>query len=99
MTRRDVQTGGDPDLYGGRGFRGDAGDSCAKANPHCCRRRFWRHFKTPCGALDPLCSENLASTFASLNFAACHACTLVAETSCESGNYLLIGPWWWAMTR
>jgi hypothetical protein len=38
---------------------------------------------------DPLCSENLASTFASLNFAACHACTLVAETSCESGNYLL----------
>ncbi len=38
---------------------------------------------------DPLCSENLAATFASLNFAACHACTLVAETSCESGNYLL----------
>lgn len=38
---------------------------------------------------DPLCSENLASTYASLNFAACHACTLVAETSCESGNYLL----------
>jgi hypothetical protein len=38
---------------------------------------------------DPLCGENLASTFASLNFAACHACTLVAETSCESGNYLL----------
>ncbi|WP_216693732.1 DUF1998 domain-containing protein [Dietzia psychralcaliphila] len=38
---------------------------------------------------DPLCSENLASTFASLNFAACHACSLVAETSCESGNYLL----------
>lgn len=38
---------------------------------------------------DPLCSENLASTFASLNSAACHACTLVAETSCESGNYLL----------
>ena len=25
----------------------------------------------------------------SLNVAACHACTLVAETSCESGNYLL----------
>lgn len=38
---------------------------------------------------DPLCSENLASTFDSLNLAACHACTLVAETSCESGNYLL----------
>lgn len=38
---------------------------------------------------DPLCSENLASTFNSLNIAACHACTLVAETSCESGNYLL----------
>lgn len=38
---------------------------------------------------DPLCSENLAAAFGSLNFAACHACTLVAETSCESGNYLL----------
>lgn len=38
---------------------------------------------------DPLCSENLASTFASLNLAACHACSLVAETSCESGNFLL----------
>jgi hypothetical protein len=38
---------------------------------------------------DPLCSENLASTFDSLNLAACHACTLVSETSCESGNYLL----------
>ncbi|OZC48461.1 DUF1998 domain-containing protein [Rhodococcus sp. RS1C4] len=38
---------------------------------------------------DPLCSENLASTFNSLNLAACHACTLLAETSCESGNYLL----------
>lgn len=40
-------------------------------------------------SLDPLCGENLASTFGSLNFSACHACTLVAETSCESGNYLL----------
>lgn len=38
---------------------------------------------------DPLCSENSASTFDSLNLAACHACTLLAETSCESGNYLL----------
>lgn len=38
---------------------------------------------------DPLCSENPASTFNSLNLAACHACTLLAETSCESGNYLL----------
>jgi hypothetical protein len=38
---------------------------------------------------DPLCSENSAATFANLNNAACHACTLVAETSCESGNYLL----------
>lgn len=38
---------------------------------------------------DPLCSENLAATFDSLNLAACHACTLLAETSCESGNYVL----------
>jgi len=38
---------------------------------------------------DPLCSENLTATFGGLNFSACHACTLVAETSCEAGNYLL----------
>lgn len=38
---------------------------------------------------DPLCGETLANTFNNLNMAACHACTLVAETSCESGNYLL----------
>ena len=43
---------------------------------------------TWCSA-DPLCSENLAQGFGSLNYAACHACSLVSETSCESTNSLL----------
>ena len=38
---------------------------------------------------DPLCSESLATSLNSLNFSACHACSLVSETSCEVGNYLL----------
>jgi len=36
---------------------------------------------------DPLCSE--PSGFANLNRAACHACTFLPETSCETGNALL----------
>lgn len=43
---------------------------------------------TWCSA-DPLCSENLAQGFGSLNYAACHACSLVSETSCEAMNSLL----------
>jgi hypothetical protein len=46
------------------------------------------HDATWCSA-DPLCRENRAQGFGSLNYAACHACCLVAETSCESGNLLL----------
>ncbi|MGZ4531337.1 MAG: DrmB family protein [Mycobacteriaceae bacterium] len=38
---------------------------------------------------DPLCGENKATSLNSLNFSACHACSLVSETSCESGNFLL----------
>lgn len=38
---------------------------------------------------DPLCAESSASSLASLNLAACHSCSLVSETSCESGNFLL----------
>lgn len=38
---------------------------------------------------DPLCAENRATSFASLNLAACHACSIISETSCENGNYLL----------
>lgn len=43
---------------------------------------------TWCSA-DPLCAENHAQGFGSLNFAACHACCLVSETSCEATNSLL----------
>jgi hypothetical protein len=43
---------------------------------------------TWCSA-DPLCGENRATSLNSLNLAACHACSLVSETSCEAGNFLL----------
>jgi hypothetical protein len=37
-------------------------------------------------ASDPLCSEHDPSKDQSLHGAACHACALVSETSCETGN-------------
>lgn len=40
-------------------------------------------------ASDPLCSEHNPSYDRSLHLASCHACTLVAETSCERGNRYL----------
>ncbi len=38
---------------------------------------------------DPLCIESRSQGFSSLNYAACHACTLLPETSCEARNCLL----------
>lgn len=38
---------------------------------------------------DPICIESHAQGYDSLNFAACHACTLLPETSCEMRNCLL----------
>lgn len=38
---------------------------------------------------DPLCSDNLGGTFGKLNGAACYACSIVSETSCERKNQLL----------
>ena len=38
---------------------------------------------------DPLCSEHEADKDQSLHGAACHACSFVAETSCERGNRFL----------
>lgn len=38
---------------------------------------------------DPLCVEADASGADSLNLAACHACVLLPETSCEQQNYFL----------
>ncbi|MER7581501.1 DUF1998 domain-containing protein [Kitasatospora sp. NPDC097691] len=38
---------------------------------------------------DPLCAEHTGQGFGNLNRAACHACCLLPETSCESGNTLL----------
>lgn len=38
---------------------------------------------------DPLCSESKTQGFNSLNYAACHDCVLLPETSCEFRNVLL----------
>lgn len=38
---------------------------------------------------DPICIESLAQGRDSLNLSACHACTLISETSCEEFNVLL----------
>jgi hypothetical protein len=40
-------------------------------------------------ASDPLCRESLGQGADSLNLAACHACALLPETSCEDSNRLL----------
>jgi hypothetical protein len=41
-----------------------------------------------CGA-DPLCAESAGQGTDSVNLAACHACALLPETSCEEGNRFL----------
>lgn len=38
---------------------------------------------------DPLCTESTGQGSDALNLAACHACALLPETSCEEGNRLL----------
>lgn len=38
---------------------------------------------------DPICVDSKGQGYKSLNLAACHACTLLPETSCESNNCLL----------
>ena len=38
---------------------------------------------------DPLCVESYEQGYKSLNYAACHACSLLPETSCEMRNCLL----------
>jgi len=40
-------------------------------------------------SLDPICRESTAQGFEGLNRGACHACTLVPETSCTYANALL----------
>ncbi len=40
-------------------------------------------------ASDPICHEGIISTSESLNNAACHACTLLPETSCDHFNHFL----------
>lgn len=38
---------------------------------------------------DPICIDSLGQGYGGLNYAACHACTLLPETSCELRNCLL----------
>lgn len=38
---------------------------------------------------DPICIDSTRQGYAGLNYAACHACTLLPETSCECSNILL----------
>jgi hypothetical protein len=38
---------------------------------------------------DPICAESLGQGFAAMNLAACHACGLLPETSCQYANLLL----------
>jgi len=38
---------------------------------------------------DPICIQSMAQGYDSLNYAACHACTLMPETSCQMRNCLL----------
>ena len=38
---------------------------------------------------DPICSESTGSGVGGMNLAACHACLLVPETSCERFNLVL----------
>jgi len=40
-------------------------------------------------SLDPVCMESRGQGPDACNLAACHNCSLVAETSCENGNRLL----------
>jgi hypothetical protein len=40
-------------------------------------------------SLDPICRESSGQGIDSMNLAACHACTLIAETSCGHSNALL----------
>lgn len=38
---------------------------------------------------DPVCIESVGQGPDSCNLAACHSCTLLSETSCETGNRVL----------
>ena len=38
---------------------------------------------------DPICIDSKKQGYAALNYAACHACSLLPETSCECSNILL----------
>jgi hypothetical protein len=46
-------------------------------------------YRTAVCSSDPLCSEHDPGVDRSLHSASCHACTFVAETSCERGNRYL----------
>ena len=70
--------------------QGSLGGLMEQANPS----KFLRLLVASCEAaqwcsLDPVCSQQAGHGPYQLNRAACHACTLVPETSCAYGNVLL----------
>jgi hypothetical protein len=69
---------------------GSLGGIVARANPQDLRRDLLEAVARSswCSA-DPLCIEADAAGVDALNMAACHACVLLPEVSCEEGNMLL----------
>ena len=59
-------------------------------DPRTLKLRWTKRFRAQRGAAsDPLCVESHEQGYKSLNYAACHACLLLPETSCEMRNCLL----------
>jgi hypothetical protein len=69
---------------------GSLGGLVAQGEPNRLRQTFASALERVswCSA-DPLCMESEASGTDSLNLAACHACILLPEVSCELGNSFL----------
>ena len=69
---------------------GSLGGLMELAKPHSFLRLLTRAFESAAWcSLDPVCSEQEGHGPDLLNRAACHACVLLPETSCDHGNVLL----------
>lgn len=69
---------------------GSLGGLVRQGEPDSLGRIFWNMLQEAswCSS-DPVCIESKAQGLDSLNYAACHACTLLPETSCVMRNCLL----------
>lgn len=69
---------------------GSLGGIVAQGDPHRLDATLRAALQRACWCSnDPLCMESEASGADGLNLAACHACVLLPETSCENNNILL----------